>query len=110
MALSSRSFGSMVKRTPRYPYYLCPVLWCHTLLTRPRPLTMLLNVMSPLELHCDLRALTKIIPCARVISLPLHVYRTSFQGCYRDKIHNIIHSASVQIVLEYKRNRIHMRR
>ena len=78
MALSSRSFGSMVKHTLRHPYYLCPVLWCHTLLTRPRPLTVLLNVMAPLELHYDLRALTKVIPCAPVISCPLHVYRTSF--------------------------------
>ncbi|MFS7980323.1 hypothetical protein Hanom_Chr10g00938111 [Helianthus anomalus] len=78
MALSSRNFDSTVRHTLRYPYYLCPVLWCHTSLTWPRPLTMLLNVMAPLEFPYDLRALTKIIPCAPVISCSLYVYCTSF--------------------------------
>ena len=76
MALSSRSFGSMVKRTPASPLLLMPrALVSHFVDTA---LTVLLNVMAPLELHYDLRALTKIIPCAPAISCSLHVHRTSF--------------------------------
>ena len=90
MEISSRNFGSMVKHTLRYPYYLCPVIWCHALLTWPRRLYIgstsgvsttldhAFNVMAPLEFHYDVRALTKIIPCAPAISCSLHVYRTSF--------------------------------
>ncbi|MFS7944768.1 hypothetical protein Hanom_Chr06g00516191 [Helianthus anomalus] len=56
---------------------------------------MVLNVTTPLEFHYDLRALTKIIPCAPVISCSLHVYRTSFLECCKGKIRYIVHSASV---------------